>query len=501
MTSELIASRYRVIRELGRGGMGVVYRVEHLHTGEHLALKVLHGAAASDAGAVARFKREARVGAQIRSEHVVRVTDADVAPELGGAPFFVMELLEGTDLEKLIERVGALAPDVVVAVLSQLARALEKAHAGGIVHRDLKPENIFLHRREDGTLIAKILDFGISKFCLPDPNGTSLGTTADGTLMGTPHYMAPEQARGLVDAIRPTTDVWALGLIALRMLTGGIYWTAATQADLMADILVTPMTPPSARWPHLGASFDGWFFRSCHRQPAERWQSVSEQITALAEALRDYSPGDGVTTPRPASMATVSRAIHGDKPGAVTGGAMAWFGSTPGSGTAAAGRTPPWSGPGAGSPSKYGSSTGSHTLAAAAGFGRRGTEFRRPRMLAISLGVGLGAGLVLAYLLTSPGTAPTVATTASASVNAAPVESHSPPPLEPPPRAVAIPTPAESTPPARAEAATFDPPPERRVAQPAPRRAVPAEKKAQGTGSGPRPPAPTTQPQDDPLAP
>jgi hypothetical protein len=269
----------------------------------------------------------------------------------------------------------------------------------------------------------------------------------------------------------------------------------------MADILVTPMTAPTARWPHLGASFDGWFFRSCHRQAAERWQSVSEQITALAEALRDYSPGDGVTTPRPASMATVSRAIHGDKPGAVTGGAMAWFGSTPGSGTAAALRTPPWSGPGAGSPSKYGSSTGSHTLAAAPGFGRRGTEFRRPRMLAISLGVGLGAGLVLAYLLTSPGTAPTVATKASASVNATPVQSPSPPPLEPPPRAVAIPAPAESTPKTRAEAATFDPPPERRGAQPAPRRTVPAEKKAHGTGSGPRPPVPTAQPQDDPLAP
>jgi serine/threonine protein kinase len=501
MTSELIASRYRVIRELGRGGMGVVYRVEHLHTGEQLALKVLHGAAASDAGAIARFKREARVGAQIRSEHVVRVTDADVAAELGGAPFFVMELLEGSDLEKLIERVGGLAPDVVVAILSQLARALEKAHAIGIVHRDLKPENIFLHRREDGTLIAKILDFGISKFRLPDPNGTSLDTTADGTLMGTPHYMAPEQARGLVDTICPATDTWAIGLIALRMLTGGIYWTAETQADLMVEILVAPMTPPSERWPHLGASFDGWFFRSCHRQAAQRWQSVSEQITALAEALRDYSPGDGVTTPRPASMATVSRAIHGDNPGALTDGPMAWFGSTPGSGTAAAGRIPPWRGPGAGSRLQYGSSTGSHTLAAATGFAPSGTEFRRPRVLAIALGVGLGAGLVLAYLLTSPGTAPTVATTPSASVTAAPVESPSPPPFEPPPRAVAIPTPAESAPPARAEAATFDPPPERRGAPPAPRRAVPAEKKALGAGSGPRPPAPTAQPQDDPLAP
>jgi serine/threonine-protein kinase len=502
MTSELIASRYRVIRELGRGGMGVVYRVEHLHTGEQLALKVLHGAAASDAGAIARFKREARVGAQIRSEHVVRVTDADVAPELGGAPFFVMELLEGSDLEKLIEKVGGLAPDVVVAVLSQITRALEKAHAGGIVHRDLKPENIFLHRREDGTLIAKILDFGISKFRLPDPNSTSLGTTADGTLMGTPHYMAPEQARGLVDTIGPATDMWAIGLIALRMLTGGIYWTAETQADLMVEILVAPMTAPSARWPHLGASFDAWFFRSCHRQPAERWRSASEQIAALADALRDYSPGDGVTTPRPASMVTVSRAIHGDDRAPVVDGPMAWFGSTPGSGTAAAGRTPPWSGP-AGSRLKNASSTGSHTMAAGTSFEPDGTEFRRPRtrMLAISLGVGLGAGLVLAYLLTSPGSAPTAATTPSASV-AAPPEPPPPPPLEvEPPRAVAIPMPADSAAPGRADPDTYDPPLDRRGRPAPPIRAIPAEKKSRGAAPVPRPPAPTSPPQDDPLAP
>src|SRR5437879_3447777 len=122
MKLEHIASRYRVIRELGRGGMGVVYVVEHVHTGERLALKVLHGAAATNPDVIARFKREARAGAQIRSEHVVRVTDADVAPELNGAPFFVMELLEGFDLEKAIGKLGALRRDVVIDILSQVGR-------------------------------------------------------------------------------------------------------------------------------------------------------------------------------------------------------------------------------------------------------------------------------------------------------------------------------------------------------------------------------------------
>src|SRR5258708_16875324 len=220
MQVELVASRYRIIRELGRGGMGVVYVVEHIHTGEQLALKVLHGAAAVDPAAIARFKREARAGAQIKSEHVVRVTDADVAPELGGAPFFVMELLEGCDLEQLVERVGPLHPDVVVDVLSQIARALDKAHRIGIVHRDLKPENIFLHWREDGTAVAKILDFGISKFLSADPDQSSgLGMTADGTVMGTPYYMTPEQARGLAEEIGPATDMWPIGLLAHKMFT------------------------------------------------------------------------------------------------------------------------------------------------------------------------------------------------------------------------------------------------------------------------------------------
>src|SRR5262249_10650233 len=128
MKIETVASRYRVVRELGRGGMGIVYVVEHIHTGELLALKVLHGAAATDPGVIGRFKREARAGAQIKSDNVVRVTDADVAPELDGAPFFVMELLDGLDLEKLVAKVGRLHPDLVVAVLSQIARALDKAH-------------------------------------------------------------------------------------------------------------------------------------------------------------------------------------------------------------------------------------------------------------------------------------------------------------------------------------------------------------------------------------
>ena len=285
MKASLIASRYRVLGELGRGGMGVVYVVEHLRTGEKLALKVLQRGAAADPAALARFQREAQVAAKIRSDHVVRVTDADIAPELGGAPFLVMELLQGSDLEKLVGRLGPLGGNLLVGIFAQVAPALDRAHALGIVHRDLKPENLFLHEREEQPPMMKILDFGISKFLSGDAREDALHATATGAAIGTPYYMSPEQARGQIDMIGPATDMWAIGLIALRLLTRDSYWTAGSTGELMVQILETPMPSPTERWPHLGERFDAWFRRSCHRDPSQRWSSVLEQVTALAAAL------------------------------------------------------------------------------------------------------------------------------------------------------------------------------------------------------------------------
>ena len=512
MEIQNIGSRYRVIRELGRGGMGVVYLVEHQHTGEQLALKVLHGAAASDPGAIARFKREARVGAQLKSDHVVRITDADVAAELGGAPFFVMELLDGLDLEKLVEKVGPLAPDVVVAILSQIAGPLDKAHASGIVHRDLKPENIFLHRREDGTLIAKILDFGISKFLSPDPASTAaLGTTADGTLMGTPHYMAPEQARGLIDQIGPHTDVWAMGLIALRTLTGGIYWTAETQADLMVEILVAPLSAPSARWPFVGEKFDAWFARSCQRDGKQRWRSVSEQIAALTEALRGSPRTSQAGAPRGASVVTINQALQGS--GApLAAGVMPAFGMpTPGNRTAAVARTP-LGGALSGSAPSFVRGTGVGTMAPATGsLDADELDRMRPRSrkLAIALGVGLVAGLGIAYALVQPGSAPAATTQGLATSVAAPAEPA--PVLTAQPREMPLGESATVTVDAgagRIELEPIDtagsrfaprnPPPLRPMPAPAVRK---PQRGAPPTAPAPRAPAPTAAPQDDPLAP
>ncbi len=276
----LLASRYRIERELGRGAMGAVYVVTHVNTGATLALKVMLNSAFLEQDRAERFRREARASSLVRSDHVVRVTDADTAPELGGAPFLVMDLLEGENLEERIQRGGPLPPDETVAVLRDVARALDRAHEAGVVHRDLKPENVFLERRDDGTSMVKLLDFGISKILRDD----SLASSTGGLILGTPLYMAPEQVR-TGTPVGPGTDIWAIGLLAVEMLTGQSYWQAGSAFDLLMAIVAPARRPPSERWPQLGASFDAWFLRSCAAVPEHRWPRAGEQVKALADAL------------------------------------------------------------------------------------------------------------------------------------------------------------------------------------------------------------------------
>jgi serine/threonine-protein kinase len=274
--------------------MGVVYEVEHVHTGQRLALKAL----TSQPGAsVERFKREARAASLIRSDHIVRVVDADVAPELKGAPFLVMELLEGADLERTAGKRPA-APSEVVDWLRQVARALGKAHEAGLVHRDLKPENLFLTRREDGTPLVKILDFGIAKM-----TAERAGLTASDAFIGTPGYMAPEQTDSKGSPITPRADLYSLGLIAFRLLTGRLYWVDGSLAQLLAQLLALPMPPASERGAMLGPKFDEWFAKACDRNPENRFASAEEQVEALAEALslpaRPLSNSAARSDPRP----------------------------------------------------------------------------------------------------------------------------------------------------------------------------------------------------------
>ena len=281
----VVAGRYRVQRRLGEGGMGSVYVVEHVHTGQELALKVLNAKMLKDEIAVERFRREARAPARVQSDHVVQVTDADVAAELGGAPFLVMELLRGQSFDQLLEH--SLPLGDALLYLQQMARALDKAHALGIVHRDIKPENLFLTHREDGTPCVKLLDFGIAK--LTQGSESVASKTATGAIFGTPLYMAPEQILGQPEKICAQTDIWALGIMAHRMLVGSEPWTAETLPHLVAQIAYEPLPVPSGRGSKLGPEFDQWFGCCCARQTEDRFKTASDAVNALALALGQES--------------------------------------------------------------------------------------------------------------------------------------------------------------------------------------------------------------------
>ena len=284
---KIVAGRYRVERQIGEGGVGSVYRVRHVHTDEQLALKVLQAHALRDQSAVERFRREARAPARIASEHVARVTDADTAPDLDNAPFYVMELLRGRDLERVVDQDGPLPPALAVEYLRQTSLALDKAHALGIVHRDLKPDNLFLTHRDDGSPCIKLLDFGIAR--LGDAAGEGGNAVAHktqaGLVIGTPAYMSPEQAAGDPTAIGPATDVWAFGLLAFKLLVGRDFWPNEALGRLFLMILQEPIPSPSQRGSSFGPQFDSWFSRCVARQADKRFPTAGEAVAALAEAL------------------------------------------------------------------------------------------------------------------------------------------------------------------------------------------------------------------------
>jgi len=207
-----IDGRYRLTAHLATGGMGAVFRAEHVYMRKEVALKVLRPDLTASIEIVERFRREAEIAASLEHENIVRVTDFGRSPE--GYLFLVMELLEGESLFDMLRRTGPLPVEDAVRILVQICAGLEAAHRRGVVHRDLKPENIFLHALAGGTPVAKVLDFGIAK--ITDP--TTRSATQAGMVVGTPEYLSPEQALG--SSIDPRADVYAVGLIAWRMLAG-----------------------------------------------------------------------------------------------------------------------------------------------------------------------------------------------------------------------------------------------------------------------------------------
>ncbi|MBI4956622.1 MAG: SUMF1/EgtB/PvdO family nonheme iron enzyme [Myxococcales bacterium] len=300
----LIAGEYRILRRLAAGGMGAVYVAEQVSTGALRALKVVLPELVTDAQMRRRFEREARVGARIESEHVVEVLAAGV-DEPSGLPYLVMELLDGEDLEAYVTRGGPLGCAETRAVLAQLCHAVGAAHRSGIVHRDLKLENVFraVPRGKSGEFRIKVLDFGIAKL-LTEVQQTAARTQRP---LGTPLYMAPEQANPKLGAVGPAADVWALGLIAFRLLTGKHFWLAAYDPEgslgmLVAETCYEALPRASERATALGApgplppGFDAWMAGALARDPKARYADASLAFGALEPVLVDAT-GLGATLP------------------------------------------------------------------------------------------------------------------------------------------------------------------------------------------------------------
>lgn len=276
-----IAGRYRVVRLLGRGGMGAVFEAEHEGLGERVAIKLLLADDARSAEARARFVREARAAAAIKSEHVVRVLD--VGETQDASPYIAMEYLEGRDLGVVLAEDGPLDVGDLASFLVQACEVLAEAHRAGVVHRDLKPSNLFLARRPDGSAALKVLDFGIAKAPSDEPALRSLTDTRE--VFGSPAYMSPEQVRSAkrVDA---RSDIWSLGVIAYELLSGRMPFDGESSAAIIAAIASDPPVSLDRVRPGLPPELVAVIHRCLEKDPARRFGSAADLAAALQPWVR-----------------------------------------------------------------------------------------------------------------------------------------------------------------------------------------------------------------------
>ncbi len=289
----LLAGKYRLQAEIGRGAMGTVWRATNENLDQAVAIKIISPEHAGSQELRERFETEARAAAKLNSRFVVSVYDNGITES--GLPFIVMELLNGESLEERVIRDGPLPIPEVTRIARHLARALSKAHAQGIIHRDLKPANIFLTHsdaeEDEGDWTAKILDFGIAKM---DDYRERAATTQTGTVLGTPLFMAPEQVRGanMVDA---RADLYSFGMVVFNMLTAAFAFEGQSFGDLLVSICVEPLPDIRRFAPQLPPAMSPWFQRACAREPADRFESAEDLLNDLQVAL-GHAPSAGTVT-------------------------------------------------------------------------------------------------------------------------------------------------------------------------------------------------------------
>jgi serine/threonine-protein kinase len=282
---QIISSKYKLLRLLGDGGMGSVYEAEHLRLGTHVAIKVLHSDLARRSGLIERFLQEARVSAQIRSPHVVHVTDVEATPD--GIAYLVMDLLHGEPLSTVEKRERTLPVGTACEYALQILQALEAAHSLGVIHRDLKPDNVFV-TFEGGKPVIKLIDFGIAKLKRAE-GATAKNLTVAGTLMGTPEYMAPEQAYSAAD-IDVRADIYSVGVMLYEMLSGQtpaqgedprVVVLKVERGEVVPLVHLAPSVPPEVA---------GLVHRAMAPRPEMRFSSAAEMRLALVAVMSGKRP-------------------------------------------------------------------------------------------------------------------------------------------------------------------------------------------------------------------
>jgi serine/threonine protein kinase len=288
----VIADRYRIDRLIERGGMGEVYVASHVELGKKVAVKILLPKYAESQEQITRFLQEARGIADIRHRNIVNVMDVGTTKE--GLPFFVMELLEGESLKKRLEARDRLDFPEIAPIMVQVLSGLATLHRKRIIHRDMKPSNVFLSKEEDGTEVVKILDFGVSKFHVLEQEGVR-DLTSTGTILGTPSYMSPEQARGFLKELDRRTDTYACGMILYRSLAGLNPFRGNNYNEIIGNILSLDLPPPSFYAPGIPARVDELVLKAVRRNKEDRFQDCQAFTDALTGIMRE----EGLTDRHP----------------------------------------------------------------------------------------------------------------------------------------------------------------------------------------------------------